>query len=163
MLAGLELRRGDVVLEYGPGTGSLTEAIRMRSRALGGLRYLGIELDPGFCAILRARMPEFEFVNAPVEDVERLLAERNLPAPKAIISGLPLIFLPTMAAIIGTASTVLADGGSFRTFSYLQSWITPGARRLRRHMRESFARFRHGAPVWSNFPPAFVLRGDKAA
>jgi phospholipid N-methyltransferase len=163
MLAGVDLRRGDVVLEYGPGTGSLTEAILRKSRMVGGLRYLGIEREAGFCAILRARMPEFEFANAQVEDVESLLAERGLPPPKAIISGLPLIFLPSMPAIVGTASSVLAPGGSFRTFSYLQSWITPGARDLRRLMRTHFARFRHGAPVWSNFPPAFVLRGDKAA
>src|SRR5262249_17992116 len=122
MLRDLDLHRGDVVIEYGPGTGSVTEVIRRKSREVGGLRYLGIERDADFCAILRASMPELEFANAQVEDVERLLAERRLAAPRAIISGLPLIFLPTMAVIVRTASAMLAPGGSFRTFSYLQSW-----------------------------------------
>jgi phospholipid N-methyltransferase len=162
MLAGLDLRAGDVVLEYGPGTGSLTEAILARSRAVGGLRYLGIEVASGFCRVLRGRMPEFEFVQAPVEDVARLVRERELPPPAAIISGLPLIFMPTMAQIVTTAHALLAPAGSFRTFSYLQSWLLPQAHRLRCLMREHFATFRHRKLVVRNFPPAFVYCGDKA-
>lgn len=162
MLEGLALRRGDVVVEYGAGTGSLTESIWRLSHRIGGLRYLGIEREPGFCRVLQDRMPDFEFACAQVEDVERELAARNLPAPRAIISGLPLILLPSMAEIVETASRVVAPGGSFRTFTYLQSAITPNARRLRRLVREHFDRAGQSRLVWGNFPPAWVLSGDRA-
>lgn len=163
MLDGLDLQPGDVVVEYGAGTGSLTESIWRRSHAIGGLRYLGIEREASFCEVLRERMPDFEFACAQVEDVQQLLAERGLPAPKAIISGLPLILLPTMSDIVATASEVIAPGGSFRTFTYLQSAITPNARRLRRLIRAHFDAASSSGLVWKNFPPAWVLRGDRAA
>ncbi|MEZ5964437.1 MAG: SAM-dependent methyltransferase [Planctomycetota bacterium] len=162
MLIGLDLQRDDVVVEYGPGTGSLTEAIRRRSDQVGGLRYLGIEREAAFCSILQRRFPGFEFAHAQVEDVRSLLDARGLPAPKAIISGLPLIFLPTRRDILRTASAVLGGGGSFRTFTYLQSWIMPAARDVRQTMRKSFSTFGCSSVVWRNFPPALVLRGDKS-
>ena len=162
MLEGLDLRCGDVVLEYGAGTGSLTEAIHARSREVGGLRYLGIERDEGFCRILTDRFPDFSFANAQVEDVRSLLLHHGLPAPKAIISGLPLILLPTMRQILETAHDVLAPGGSFRTFTYLQSCITPQAHRLRTDMRACFSSFRQSRLVLRTFPPAFVLHGERA-
>lgn len=163
MLAGLPLRSGDLVVEYGPGTGAFTGVVQQHAALVGGLRYLGIEREAEFCGVLRRRFPAFDFAHAQVEEVERLLAERGLPPPRAILSGLPLIFLPTMPDIVATAADVLAPGGTFRTFSYLQSWITPAARSVRGQMRQHFDRFHHRALVWRNFPPAFVLQGDKAA
>lgn len=163
MLDALDLHAGDVVVEYGPGTGSLTAAIHDRHRAVGGLRYLGIERERSFCDVLARRWPDFTFACAQVEDVARLLRERDLPPPQAIVSGLPLIFLPTMPAIVATAAAVLAPGGSFRTFTYLQSAITPAAARVRRELRRHFDTVSRSPLVWGNFPPAYVLRGDRAA
>ncbi|MCA8955574.1 MAG: hypothetical protein KDC87_05840 [Planctomycetes bacterium] len=163
MLLDLDLRPGDLIVEYGPGTGALTQEIRRAIRPIDGVRYLGIESEAGFCDVLRQRMPELQFANARVEQIEQLLAERDLPRPKAIISGLPLIFLPAMEEIVSTAYQVLDHGGTFRTFSYVQSYITPGARRLRRAMRDRFDRFRIARLVARNFPPALVLQGDKSA
>jgi phospholipid N-methyltransferase len=128
-----------------------------------GVRYLGIERETGFCEILQTRFPQLDFANAQVEDVRELLAARGLSAPKAILSGLPLILLPTMDDIVATAEKVLAPGGEFRTFSYIQSWPTPNAFRLRRLMRETFDEFTMSRLVLRNFPPAFVLRGHKTA
>jgi phosphatidylethanolamine/phosphatidyl-N-methylethanolamine N-methyltransferase len=163
MLDDLELGAGDVLVEYGAGTGSLTEAIDERLRTdWAGVRYLGIEREPGFCAVLRRRFPQLEFAEAQVEDVADLLTARNLPAPRAVISGLPLIFLPARRQIIEATAGVLAPGGTFRTFSYVQSYVTGGAREVRSVMRASFDAFTLHGPVLRNFPPAFVLRGDKS-
>ena len=90
------------------------------------------------------------------------LAERGLPSPRAIISGLPLILLPAMERIVEQASRVLAPGGAFRQFSYLQSWPLPSAFRLRRCLRRHFSGFRHMGLVLRNFPPAFVLAAERA-
>ncbi len=48
-----ELRPGDLVLEIGPGTGALTEALLERSA-----RVVAVELDRGLAALLRERAPE---------------------------------------------------------------------------------------------------------
>lgn len=161
MLDGLELAPGDLIVEYGPGTGAFTRVIQERIDEVGDVDYLGIEREPGFCDILRERLPQLEFVNGRVEDTPRLLRERGLGPPRAIVSGLPLIFMPAMPQIVAQASELLEAGGSFRTFSYLQSYVTRGARRLRATMRARFDRFSMSRLVVRNFPPAFVLRGDR--
>jgi phospholipid N-methyltransferase len=67
-----------------------------------------------------------------------------------------------MQAIVQTAATLLQPGGEFRTFSYLQSYPTPAAARLRRLLQASFEDFSMGRLVLRNFPPAWVMRGTKA-
>ncbi len=164
MLDGLDLQDGDVLVEYGAGTGSLTEAISERLHSdWHGVRYLGIERERGFCDVLRRRFPRLEFVQDQVEAVDRLLHERGLPPPAAVISGLPLIFLPTRKEIVEGTAEILAPGGSFRTFSYVQSYVTRGAREVRAAMTRAFGRFTIHGPVLRNFPPALILRGDKPA
>ena len=162
MVRGLELDEGDVVLEYGVGTGAFTPTIAAVVGKVPGARYLGIEREPGFCEVLRERFPGLSFANAQVEAVEQLLGEHRLSPPRAILSGLPLILLPSMADIVETAERVLVPGGEFRTFSYLQSYPTPQAARLRRLMKQTFGSFSMSRLVLRNFPPAFVLRGVKA-
>ena len=161
MVRDLELRPGDVVVEYGCGTGSLTQPIAELLRGIGGVRYLGIEQDEQFCEVLRRRFPDLDFACDRVERIGEILRERNLAAPRAILSGLPLILLKEMEHILTETERALADGGEFRTFSYLQSWPMPAAFRLRRAFRERFARHGSSPLVWSNFPPAWVLRGMK--
>ena len=162
MVRGLSLQPGDVVLEYGPGTGSLTDVIVPWVERTPGARYVGIEREQHFCDVLHRRFPAHEFVHGSVEDVRDLLAARTLPPPRAILSGLPLILLPAMAQIVATAAAVLAPGGEFRTFSYVQSAPLRAARRLRRQMRSTFASFHTSPLVLRNFPPAWVLCGRKA-
>lgn len=162
MLRGLEFAPGDSVIEYGPGTGSFTKAIVERMRAVPNVHYLGIERDPGFCNVLRERFPDLIFENGQVEDVEKLIKMHGLRKPIAVISGLPLVVMPSAGSIIKTVSKILADGGSFRTFSYVHAYPTPGAGRLRALMREAFPKFEISPFVIRNMPPAMVLKGFKA-
>ena len=162
MVRDLALRPGDLVIEYGAGTGALTSAIASRLAMTPGARYLGIEQDSGFCRRLRQRFPRLDFADDRVENVQALCAERGLPAPRAILSGLPLVLMPTLRDIVLEAERVLMPGGEFRQFSYLLSWPTPRAHELRRLMRETFAASSCSALVWRNLPPAWVLKGRKA-
>jgi SAM-dependent methyltransferase len=62
-LAGL--RRGDRILELGPGTGKATLALAER-----GFRIVGVELGEGLAAVARRKLagfPEIEIVNVPFE------------------------------------------------------------------------------------------------
>jgi phosphatidylethanolamine/phosphatidyl-N-methylethanolamine N-methyltransferase len=162
MVRDLALRPGDLVIEYGVGTGALTSAIAARLAMTPGSRYLGIEQDGDFCDRLRQRFPQLDFAQDRVENVEALRRARGLPAPRAILSGLPLVLMPTLRDIVLEAERSLLPGGEFRQFSYLLSWPTPRAFELRRLMRETFHASSCSALVPCNLPPAWVLRGRKA-
>ena len=169
MLVDLELAPGDVVVEYGPGTGAFTARLLELPNG-DAVDYLGIDLEPGFCERLRKRFagPRFErvrFAEGRAEDAFKLLEQHGLGKAKAIVSGLPLISMPVpvMREIVESANELLVPGGSFRTFSYVHSYPTPGAGRLRRLMDEVFDRYELSRPVAANFPPALVLRGYRNA
>lgn len=148
---------GELVLEYGPGTGPMTEVIRERLPA--GSRYLGIELDNGFHQLLSERYPALDFHHGSAGDVVEVLAEKRLPAPMRIISGLPFASLPAAVqeAIVEGTAAALADRGEFRTFQYVHAYGLAGARRFRTAMAEHFAGYRRSEPVLRNVPPAYVL------
>jgi phospholipid N-methyltransferase len=154
----LELQPGQVVIEFGPGTGPVTEVLNEQLPA--GCRYLGIELDPGFHALLQQRYPKLEFVCACAGDAVELLRARGLPMPVRIISGLPFASLPATVqdSVIDSVVDCLRSGGEFRTFQYVHAYGLKAARRFRSRMAERFHGFERVGPVLRNVPPAFVLR-----
>ena len=129
-------------------------------RLPAGCRYLGIELDPGFHALLQERYPKLEFVCASAADVVDLLRARGLPMPARIISGLPFASLPAAVqdSVIDSVVACLRGGGEFRTFQYVHAYGLEKARRFRSRMAGRFHGFERIGPVLRNVPPAFVLR-----
>jgi hypothetical protein len=59
--------------------------------------------------------------------------------------------------VLTASRSCLSHDGVFRTISYVHSYPSRGAMRLRTEMRETFADFGIQAPVWRNLPPALVL------
>lgn len=162
MLRGIETSGGGLFVEYGPGTGAFTQHIEAAMRRGARTDYLGIELDPDFHRILQSRFPDLRFELGRVEDQRIHLAAHDLGSPRWILSGLPLISMASMDEIVRTARELLCPGGLFRTFSYVHSYLTPGARRLRALMRETFPVFEMSKPIARNVPPALVLTGRVA-
>jgi phospholipid N-methyltransferase len=157
LAGGLGLTDGDVVVEYGPGTGPMTSVIRDQ---LGDpARYLGIERNPAFCSRLRERFPELRFHLGSVESVEKILAEHALGRPRVIVSGLPFASLPRLLQlkVIVATHRVLREDGEFRTFQYVHAWGLPAAQSFRRAMAGRFGHFERSRPVLRNVPPAYVL------
>lgn len=157
LAGGLDARPGDVVVEYGCGTGPVTQVIA--ESLPEGVRYLGIERDPGFHRRLSARFPYLDFHCGSVENVERILAERGLPAVKVIVSGLPFASLPETVqrrVVVGTRR-VLRDDGEFRTFQYVHAYGLPAAQRFRRQMSTRFSHYERSRAVVRNVPPAYIL------
>jgi len=157
-LAGnLDLGPGDVVVEYGPGTGPMTQVIQ--SQLEDGSTYLGIERNASFHARLSERFPDLRFHLGSVEAVEKIVAEHDLPKPKVVISGLPFASLPVAVQrrVIVATRRVLRDDGEFRTFQYVHAWTLPAAQSFRRAMAQRFTQFERSRPVLRNVPPAYVL------
>jgi phospholipid N-methyltransferase len=156
-LAGdLDLAPGDLVVEFGPGTGPMTRVI---ADQLDGARYLGIERDASFCRLLSERFPRLAFHFGSVEDVAAILSARGLGQPNVIVSGLPFASLPraVQERVIDGIAAVLAPGGEFRTFQYVHAYPLATARRFRAMMAARFPRFERSRPVLRNVPPAYVL------
>ncbi|MBL9075963.1 MAG: phospholipid methyltransferase [Planctomycetes bacterium] len=155
----LELKPGELIVEYGPGTGPVTDVIR--TSLPPGARYLGIELDPRFHELLTQRYPGLEFHLGSAADIEGVLRQRGLPRPVRIISGLPFASLPAAVQdgiAAGIVHCLRGGGGDFRTFQYVHAYGLRAARRFRALMAERFGGFERLGPVVRNVPPAFVLR-----
>ena len=142
------------LVEFGPGTGVFTAEILRRKRPETPL--LAIERNEAFCRQLSERfqnVPNFYLVNAGAEEIAALLAERKLPDPEVILSGLPFTSLPVALSekILGETASVLSRGdkmGRFVTFQYTLLKL-----RLFERYFEPEKRLR----VWRNVPPAHIL------
>jgi phospholipid N-methyltransferase len=162
MVSGLQLGPDDVVLEFGPGTGSFTKEVYALRQSP---RYLGIEQDPGMHGFLASRYEGFRFVLGDVRDVKSICAAQNFPPATVVICGVPLILMDEHALthLLDDVSDCMAGSGVFRTFSYLHCYPTKAASRLRARVNASFEGGFHCATVIRNMPPAQVLTGEKTA
>jgi len=161
MFRDLDLRAGDLVIEYGPGTGAFTVEVERMRRIGIRVRYLGIEKDPGLYEFLRHRFPDLDFVLGDAMDIADICAAHCLPPAAVVISGLPLIFMDrvSLLRIFTSTGACLRPDGVFRTFSYAHSYPTRMAGELRELMNSCFEEYHLSAPVLRNLPPALVLSG----
>jgi phosphatidylethanolamine/phosphatidyl-N-methylethanolamine N-methyltransferase len=110
------LREGPV-LELGPGTGVVTEAIL--ARGILPERLVAIEYDADFARLLTSRFPAAKIIRGDafaLDDTLRHAADRPF---SAIVSGIPLLNQPMerRAALIAGALQKLAPGAPFVQFS----------------------------------------------
>src|SRR5208282_5241284 len=83
---------GGPVVELGPGTGPVTEALVQAG--VDPARLVLVEFNPAFCRILRARYPEATLVQGDAYSLRRLLETLLLEPAAAVVSGLPLVTKP---------------------------------------------------------------------
>lgn len=154
----LDLQPGELVVEFGPGTGPMTAVIRQTLPSKAS--YLGVELEPKFHTLLTERYPTMAFHLGNAGDLPKILADRGLPKATRIVSGLPFASLPAKVqdAVVDAVTHCLQPHGDFRTFQYMHAYGMHRARRFRALMDERFSSFERIGPVIRNLPPAFVLR-----
>jgi phosphatidylethanolamine/phosphatidyl-N-methylethanolamine N-methyltransferase len=142
------------VVELGPGTGAITNALI--EHGVDQKRLVLVEYNPGFCALLRDRYPLARVVQGDAYTLRDSL--RNvLSAPaSAVVSGLPLVTKPmlTRLKLIREAFAALAPGAPFVQFTY--SVAPPIPKSLPGVSTEASER------IWMNLPPArvWVYRKD---
>jgi len=157
MLHGIDLRPGDVVVEYGPGTGAFTEVLL--ERLPEGAEYLGIELDSHFHGHLTRRFPGRQFYHGSAAEVRSLLEGKGLGKARLILSGLPFASMPhtVQEMILSATREALHEEGTFRTFTYPICWYMPGSQRFRKVALNHFDHHQKSRTVHRNIPPAKVL------
>lgn len=156
-LRGLDLGGETRVLEWGPGTGPVTELIYERMEDPS--RYLGIEQDEGYVEVLEDRFPEMHFCQGSAEDSTAHLREVGLEGADVIISALPFTTLPEPVRdrIYEELDALMTPGTVFRAIILATAYPTENSRRFRRRMNRLFGPFDRSSLVWRNLPPAFIL------
>jgi phosphatidylethanolamine/phosphatidyl-N-methylethanolamine N-methyltransferase len=136
------------VIELGPGTGAITNALI--EHGVDQKRLVLVEYNPGFCALLRDRYPQAKVVQGDAYALRASLAA-VLDAPaSAVVSGLPLVTKPmlTRLKLMRDAFMALAPGAPFVQFTY--SVAPPIPKSLPGVSTEASER------IWMNLPPARV-------
>jgi phosphatidylethanolamine/phosphatidyl-N-methylethanolamine N-methyltransferase len=135
------------VVELGPGTGAVTEALV--EHGVAASRLVLVEFNPVFCRLLRSRYPEAMVMQGDAYALRRLLG--NFAPPAAVVSGLPLMTKPPKLRnrLIADALDLMVPGAPFVQFTYAMvgSPITK---------RPSGVAAEVSKPIWMNLPPARV-------
>lgn len=138
------------VVEFGPGTGGTTRAILRAMRPSSC--FLAVELSEFFHSRLKATTRDHRLI-AQVGSAERVadfLSAWRLPAPDAIVSGIPFSTMPPAVAerVANAVAETLAPGGRFVAYQFREHVV-------------NFVSPRLGAPVqhwqWLNIPPVRVF------
>lgn len=141
------------VIELGPGTGPVTEALV--EHGIDQSRLVLVEFNPDFCRLLRTRYPEATVVQGDAYRLRRIVEVYVREPAAAVVSGLPLLTKPlrTRLRLMADAVGLLAPGAPFVQFTY--AMVPPIPKAL------SGIRVVASELIWLNLPPArvWVYRG----
>jgi phosphatidylethanolamine/phosphatidyl-N-methylethanolamine N-methyltransferase len=137
----------DPVIELGPGTGPITEALI--EHGIAESRLVLVEFNPTFCQLLRERFPLATVVQGDAYRLGETLAHYTRHGVSAVVSGLPLMTKPLRMRmrLLREALSFLQSGAPFVQFTYA---VVPPIPKLAGVKVEASER------IWRNMPPARV-------
>lgn len=139
-----------LVLELGPGSGAVTEALIQRG--LPQHRLVAVEMSASFAELLRKKYPQAHIIAGDALEIDTLLQPylHGTSGVGAVFSSLPLLnFPPEMASrLAGKIHQLLRPEGRLVQYSY----------HVVRKRIPVLSAFKHVASkvVWVNLPPARV-------
>jgi len=135
------------VIELGPGTGPITEALI--EHGVEESRLVLVEFNPAFCQLLRERFPEATVVHGDAYRLSETLAQYTRHGVAAIVSGLPLMTKPLRMRmrLLREALAFLGPQAPFVQFTYA---VVPPIPKLAGVKVDASER------IWRNMPPARV-------
>jgi phosphatidylethanolamine/phosphatidyl-N-methylethanolamine N-methyltransferase len=136
------------VLELGPGTGVVTDALI--ARGLREDKLVVIENNSKMAGLLRGRFPRAQVITGDAWHLDTLLRNRQIESVGAVISSLPLLnFSEDQAETLAQKiRAMLEPQGNWVQFTYRIHKMRPrGAANFRLHASKI---------VWLNLPPARV-------
>lgn len=136
------------VIELGPGTGPVTEALVQRG--IAEERLILVEFNPEFCTLLRRRFPKATVVQGDAYALSKTLDGTLMEPAAATVSSLPLFTkpLPIRSALMDEAHTLMRDSAPFIQFTY--ALVPPIPKQPERYSTMRSHR------IWLNLPPARV-------
>jgi phosphatidylethanolamine/phosphatidyl-N-methylethanolamine N-methyltransferase len=135
------------VIELGPGTGPITEALI--EAGVDEARLVLIEFDPGFVKLLRARFPLASVIEGDAYAIAETLNGHLQAKAAAVVSGLPLVTKQDheRISLVNEAFTLMQPDAPFIQFTYAP--LSP--------LPEKMFKTQGSDPVWRNVPPARVF------
>jgi phosphatidylethanolamine/phosphatidyl-N-methylethanolamine N-methyltransferase len=148
MAAYVDPRIPGPILELGPGTGPVTDALIRRGVAQD--RLILIEFNPEFCQLLKRRFPKATIVQGDAYDLGETLSGILKEPAAATVSSLPLFTKPMdqRLDLLETAQGMMHADAPFIQFTYAVVPPIPA--------RSKAYRTRASNRIWRNLPPARV-------
>ena len=136
------------VIELGPGTGPVTEALLRRG--IEQERLVLVEFNPDFCELLRRRFPRATIIHGNAYDVRDAVGGFLAEPAAATISSLPLFTkpLPQRLELLAGVQDLMHSNAPFIQFTY--AVVPPIPARAATYSATRSNR------VWLNLPPARV-------
>lgn len=149
MASYIDPRRSGPVIELGPGTGPVTEAVLRRG--VEQERLVLVEYNPDFCQLLKRRFPRATIVQGDAYEAAEVLAEVVTEPCAGVISSLPLFTKPVeqRLALMSAAHDMLHPDAPFIQFTYAVVAPIP-VKTATGYTATASER------VWRNVPPARV-------
>jgi phosphatidylethanolamine/phosphatidyl-N-methylethanolamine N-methyltransferase len=135
------------VLELGPGTGAITQALL--ERGIAPERLTTVEYDADFALGIARRFPGVQVIRGDAFDLSHTLGARHAERFAAIVSGIPLLNFPVArrCAYVEALMHRLLPGAPLVQFSYGMHAPTPAPEGHSVNCT---------AMIWANLPPARV-------
>jgi phosphatidylethanolamine/phosphatidyl-N-methylethanolamine N-methyltransferase len=158
MLEGLDLQNARAVLEYGPGSGAITDHIRRKISP--HTKLAAIEINPTMAGLFRERHPDVFLFEDTVANARMICDYAGIDTVDCIVSGLPwATFSESMQVrFLEEMMRVLRPGGDFVTFAYVHALALPTSKRFANLLHKYFNSVSKSSVVWRNVPPALVYR-----
>jgi len=155
MAAYVDPRIPGPVIELGPGTGPVTDALVRRGVAQD--RLVLVEYNPDFCQLLKRRYPKATIVQGDAYDLAETLSGVLSEPAAATVSSLPLFTKPMdqRLELLEAAQALMHPDAPFVQFTYAVVPPIPA--------RSQSYRTRASNRIWRNLPPARVWVYNKAA
>ena len=150
VLRPVDWTRAKVIVEYGPGVGTITDEIVKRMSA--DTHLVVIETNPTFVKFLRGEYqnPRFHVAFESAANVDSILKGLGLPLADYIISGIPLGSMPEALRIeiVTKTRAALVPGGQFLVYQFTAR-VLPQLQMIFREVRRGMER--------RNIPPAHLF------
>ena len=120
LLQPIDWARADLIVEYGPGVGSITAEVLRQMRPDATL--IAIEMNPDFVKYLRSSFTDkrLRVVEGSAVSVDEILRRFGYARANYIISGIPFstIAAPLRERILRKTHDVLESGGAFLVYQF---------------------------------------------
>jgi len=146
VLSQVSWHKARVIVEFGPGVGTMTQEILKRMRRDASL--VAIELNPEFVSFLQEQIPDrrLHVVHASAGEVCAVLERLNLRGADYIISGIPYTNMPEAARleILRESRQALNPEGALLIYQFTRT-VLP-------YLKSSFGSVRQGFQLLNIFP-----------